>query len=122
MPKVAIIEDDLAISQMYRIKFEMENFDVETAENGKIGLELIKKMYPDIVLLDIMMPEMTGDVMLARMRKTNWGKNIKVIILTNKGEQEAPEVLKKLDVSRYIVKAEMTPRQVAEMVKAELAS
>lgn len=122
MPKVAIIEDDQAISQMYRIKFESEGYEVETAENGKLGLELAEKMLPDIILLDLMMPEMPGDEMLAALRATEWGKDTKVIILTNMGEQEAPETLKSLNVRRFIVKAEMTPRQVAEMVKAELAS
>jgi DNA-binding response OmpR family regulator len=122
MSKVAIIEDDQAISQMYRIKFEAEGFEVETAENGKLGLELADTMRPDIILLDLMMPEMNGDEMLQKLRATSWGKHIKVIILTNVGEQEAPDVLDKLDVRRFIVKAEMTPRQVAEMVKAELAA
>ncbi len=121
MPKVAIVEDDQAISQMYRIKFEAEGFEVETAENGKLGLELVEKMMPDIILLDLMMPEMTGDAMLQKLRATDWGKNIRVIILTNMGEQEAPPIVKTLDVRRFIVKAEMTPRQVAEMVKKELA-
>lgn len=122
MPKIAIIEDDLAISQMYRIKFEAENYEVETAENGRLGLEMIEKMQPDIILLDLMMPEMSGDEMLKAMRATDWGKNIKVIILTNMGEQEAPPILKDLGVRKFIVKAEMTPRQVAEMVKTELAA
>ena len=122
MTKIAIIEDDQAISQMYRIKFEAENFTVETAENGKLGFELVEKMKPEIILLDLMMPEMTGDEMLAKLRATDWGKNIKVIILTNMGEQEAPESLKTMGVKRFIVKAEMTPRQVAEMVKKELSS
>ncbi len=122
MTKIAIIEDDQAISQMYRIKFEAEGYTVETAENGKLGLELIETMKPDIVLLDLMMPEMTGDVMLVELRKTDWGKDVPVIILTNMGEQEAPPILKDLGVKRFILKAEMTPRQVAEMVKAELSS
>lgn len=122
MTKIAIIEDDQAISQMYRIKFEAEGFEVETAGNGKLGLELVEKMRPDIILLDLMMPEMPGDQMLAELRKTEWGKDTKVIILTNMGEQEAPATLKDFNVRRFIVKAEMTPRQVAEMVKAELAS
>jgi two-component system sensor histidine kinase/response regulator len=122
MSKVAIIEDDQAISQMYRIKFETEGFEVETAENGKLGLELAEKMRPDIILLDLMMPEMNGNEMLEKLRATTWGKHIKVIILTNVGEQEAPTGLEKLDVRRFIVKAEMTPRQVAEMVKQELAA
>lgn len=122
MPKIAIIEDDAAISQMYRIKFEAEGYEVQTAANGKLGLELSEKLRPDIILLDLMMPEMTGDQMLVEMRKTEWGKNTKVIILTNMGEQEAPPILKELGVKRFIVKAEMTPRQVAEMVKTELST
>ena len=120
MAKIAIIEDDLAISQMYRIKFESEGYEVETAPNGKLGLVLVEQMRPDIVLLDIMMPEMNGDEVLKKIRSTEWGKKIKVIILTNMGEQEAPEDLKSLDISAFIVKAEMTPRQVAEKVKKHL--
>lgn len=120
--KIAIIEDDQAISQMYRFKFEAEGYSVETAENGKLGLELAASMKPDIILLDLMMPEMTGDEMLAAMRKTAWGKDIKVVILTNKGEQEIPASVKSLNVSAVILKADMTPRQVAEVVKKTLAT
>jgi len=118
--KVAIIEDDLAISQMYRIKFEADGYEVETAENGKLGLELVQKMQPDIILLDLMMPVMTGDQMLTALRKTDWGKNVKVVILTNMGEQEIPESVKEQGVSAFILKADMTPRQVAELVKTQL--
>jgi len=119
--RIAIIEDDAAIAQMYRMKFEAEGYEVETAENGKLGLELAQTMQPDMILLDLMMPEMNGDEMLQRLRATDWGKEIKVIILTNMGEQEAPEVLKTLGVSAFIVKADMTPRQVAELVQQNLS-
>ena len=119
--KIAIVEDDQAISQMYRFKFEAEGYEVETAENGKLGVELIENMKPDIVLLDLMMPEMNGDEVLAKVRATDWGKNIKVVVLTNMGEQEIPPQVKQLGVSHVILKAAMTPRQVAEVVKAELA-
>jgi DNA-binding response OmpR family regulator len=122
MATIAIIEDDLAIAQMYRLKFEAEGYKVEIAENGKLGLELCEQMKPDLVLLDLMMPEMNGDEMLEKMRGTDWGKDIKVIILTNVGEQEAPEKLKSLHVRGYVVKAEMTPKQVAELAKKELAA
>lgn len=118
--KVAIIEDDIAISQMYRLKFETEGYDVQTADNGQLGLELAEAFRPDIILLDLMMPEMTGDEMLAQLRKKPWGKNVIVIILTNMGEEEAPKSLKELGVHSFIVKAEMTPRQVAERVKTAL--
>lgn len=121
MPKIAIVEDDLAIAQMYRLKFEAEGYKVEIAENGKLGLALCEEMKPDLVLLDLMMPEMNGDEMLEKMRSTDWGKDIKVIILTNVGQQEAPDQLQKLHVSAYVVKAEMTPKQVAELAKKELS-
>ena len=120
MKKIAIIEDDQAISQMYRMKFESEGYQVETAENGKLGLELAEKMKPDMILLDIMMPEMNGDEMLAQMREQPWGKHIKVMVLTNVGEEELPHRLSTLDVLDIILKADMTPRQVSDKVKAEL--
>ena len=119
--KIAIVEDDAAIAQMYRIKFETEGYTVETAENGKIGLDLIKDMKPDIVLTDLMMPEMTGEEMLTRLRKTDWGKDVKVIVLTNRGEQEIPPEVKELGITALILKADMTPRQVFELVKSKLA-
>ncbi len=121
MPKIAIIEDDQAISQMYRFKFEGEGYEVETADNGKFGLALAENMKPDIILLDLMMPEMTGDVMLEKMRAAPWGKKVKVIILTNMGEQEMPRKVKELGVSDVILKADMTPRQVAELVNKQLS-
>lgn len=118
--KIAIVEDDAAIAQMYRMKFEAEGYSVETAENGVLGLELVKEMRPDMVLLDLMMPEMNGDEMLAQMRESDWGKDINVIILTNMGEQEAPARIKTLSPLAFIVKADMTPRQVAELVNKHL--
>ncbi len=120
MIKIAIIEDEQAIAQMYRFKFEADGYEVETAENGRLGLELVGKMRPDMILLDLMMPEMTGEEMLAAMRATDWGKNIKVIVLTNRGEQEIPPEVRQLGVSAVILKADMTPRQVAVIVKAQL--
>jgi DNA-binding response OmpR family regulator len=118
--KIAIVEDDQTISQMYRFKFEAEGYKVETAENGRLGLELIQSLKPDIVLLDLMMPEMTGDQVLEEMRKSSWGKDIKVIILTNMGEQEIPESVKSMGVTAVVLKANMTPRQVFELVKKHL--
>lgn len=122
MTKIAIIEDDAAISQMYRIKFEAEGYTVETAEDGKLGLELAEQMRPDIILLDLMMPVMTGEEMLGKMRHTDWGKDIRVIILTNRGEQEIPAEVKGMGVEAIILKAAMTPRQVAELVKTKLTA
>ncbi|HKX72937.1 MAG TPA: response regulator [Candidatus Saccharimonadales bacterium] len=118
--KIAIIEDDSVIAQMYRMKFEAEGFEVQTAENGKLGVELCEKFRPDMILMDLKMPEMSGEEALERIRQSNWGKTVPVIILTNLGEEEAPKNLQTLGIHSYIVKAELTPRQVTERVKQAL--
>lgn len=119
--KIAIVEDDITISQMYRMKFESSGFEVQTAENGALGVELCEKFRPDMILLDLRMPEMSGEEALKRIRATDWGKHIPVIILTNLGEEEAPPSLKMLGIHSYIVKAELTPSQVTQRVKDALA-
>jgi DNA-binding response OmpR family regulator len=118
--KIAVIEDDQTISEMYRLKFELDGYQVETAENGKLGLELVKEMQPDVTLLDIMMPEMNGDEVLAKMRASDWGKDLKVIILTNQGEQEIPASIKTMNVSAVVLKSSMTPHEVSNLIKARL--
>lgn len=118
--KIAIIEDDPVISQMYRMKFEAEGYEVQMAANGRLGVELVEKMRPDIILLDLRMPEMDGAQALTQIRKHDWGKHIPVLILTNVGEEEAPKELADLNVLSYIVKADLTPRQVTERVKEAL--
>ena len=75
--KIAIIEDDQAISTMYRIKFDAEGYTVETAANGKLGLKLAEEMKPDIILLDLMMPEMNGDEMLRNSVKPAGANTLK---------------------------------------------
>ena len=118
--KIAIIEDDNVIRQMYRIKFENEGFEVQVADNGRDGVALATHMKPDLILLDLHMPEMNGDEALAQIRKTDWGKSIPVIILTNLGEEESPKLLRSLGIHSYIVKADFTPRQVVARVKSAL--
>lgn len=119
--KVAIIEDDMAIVQMYRTKFESEGYEVATAPDGLTGLQLIESFQPDIVLLDLMMPNMNGLDMLSRLRNQPSGKNAKVVVLTNMGDTETATKVFKMAADDYIVKAELTPKQVAERVKALLA-
>ena len=117
MTKIAIIEDDPTISQMYRMKFEADGFDVRMAGNGKIGVDLVKSFKPDIILLDIQMPEMDGAAALKLIREHKDSKDTPVIILTNLGEEEAPREMRSLGISSYIVKANNTPRQVVAHVK-----
>jgi len=121
MTKIAIIEDDQVISQMYRMKFEADGFDVQVADNGQDGVELVEHMKPDLILLDMQMPVMNGAEALKEIRSYDWGKKVPVIVLTNLGEEEAPKNLHSLGIHSYIVKADLTPRQVVDRVKTALS-
>lgn len=117
---IGIIEDDLAIQNLYRAKLELEGFETFVATNGQTGLELCQKLKPQLILLDLRMPQMPGDEMLAMLRSQEWGAHIRVIILTNLSRAEAPSSLRYLGVDRYIVKAHHTPAQVVAIVREVL--
>ncbi len=117
---IAVIEDEPFIQEMYKLKLELSGFSVTTASNGEEGLKIIKKRKPDLILLDIKMPVMSGDEMLQKLRETDWGSDIPVIILTNISRDEAPHNLRLLNVKKYIVKAHYTPSQVIEEIKTIL--
>lgn len=115
-PKLAIIEDDNAIAAMYEFKLQNDGYDVKRAADGKSGLELLQRFQPEIILLDLKMPVMGGDEMLARLRETEWGASVRVIVLTNISRDEAPSALRFLNVDRYLVKAHHTPKQIVDTV------
>lgn len=118
--KILIIEDDTAISSMYEMKLQGQGYEVRIARDGEKGLELSKSFLPELILLDILLPNMDGDEMLQRLRETEWGASIRVIILTNLSKSEAPSSLRLLNVDRYVVKAHHTPTQVADIVQEVL--
>lgn len=116
MKNVVIIEDDPTILEMYTLKFTAEGYRVFTAKNGEEGLKVLHGVKADVILLDIMMPVMDGVTMLSKLRQTQWGKQLPVFILTNMSQDEAPKELQSLDVKGYIIKANVTPQQVVDVV------
>lgn len=115
--KILVVEDEAAARQMYEFKLDLEGFEVAVASNGQQGLELAESFQPDIIMLDLKMPVMSGDEMLEKLRATDWGAKMRVIVLTNISRTEAPKGLQFLSVDRYIVKAHATPAQVADSVR-----
>ena len=94
--------------------------DLLESVNGVEAISKFLALEPDLILMDVQMPEMNGAEALEIIRKNTWGKNIPVIVLTNLGEEEAPKAIQSLGVHSYIVKASLTPREVAAKVKEAL--
>lgn len=118
--KAVVVEDDHDLQFLYRLKLEREGFEVAVASNGQEGLRIIEKLRPDIVLLDLMMPIMSGTELLTLMRAEPWGGHARVVILTNISKDEAPQALRFLHVDRYVVKAHHTPSQIMDVVREVL--
>jgi DNA-binding response OmpR family regulator len=118
--KILLIEDDQAISIMYKGKLESDGFSVLTAVNGADGLELAKKEGPDLIMLDIILPQLDGFSVLAELKKDSKTKGIPVIMLTNLGTDEDRAKGEKMGAVDYFVKANMTPAQISEKIKKYL--
>lgn len=118
--KVVLVEDEKMLADMYATKFTMEGFTTSKAYDGAAGLELAKKVKPDIILLDVIMPKLDGFAVLKLLKDDPSVKNIPVILLTNLGQDEDIKKGKQLGAVDYFVKANHTPAEVVTKIKQVL--
>jgi DNA-binding response OmpR family regulator len=115
--KILIIEDDRFLRELMVRKLKMENLEVVEAEDGAEGLKKIKEEKPDLVLLDLILPEMDGFEVLEQKRKDEEIKDIPVIILSNLGQKEEIDRGLQLGAKDYLVKAHFSPSEIIEKIK-----
>jgi len=113
MAKVLIIEDEPLVARMFEKSIGASGHEVSTALNGKEGLKKMKEVMPDIVLLDIMMPEMNGMQVLEEMGKDPEIKNIPVVMLTNLSGKHDAELAISKGAVEYWVKKDAKPGDLA---------
>jgi DNA-binding response OmpR family regulator len=112
MTKVLIIEDNETLNEAYKLILEKDGHEVSTAFNGEEGLEKLKDVSPDLILLDMLMPKMDGLEFLRHFSPAKFPKTT-IIILSNLNEDEQVEEARKLGAHRYILKANTSPRELA---------
>lgn len=119
--RLLLVEDDSFLAGMYVTKLTMEGFEAELASDGKLGLEKAKKMKPDLILLDVLLPKMNGFDVLRELKNDPTTKNIPVILLTNLGQKS--DVVRGLDLGAvdYLIKAHFMPSEVVEKIKEVLS-
>lgn len=115
--KILIIEDDSVLSSMYKTKFEADGLEVLSAANGVDGLKTAQKEKLDLIMLDIILPQIDGFAVLEELKKDPKTKIIPVIMLTSLGTDEDQEKGKKMGAIDYIIKASLTPAQISERIK-----
>jgi len=119
--KILIIEDDRYISKMYQLKLSLDGFDVQLADNGRIGVEKVKEFNPDIILTDILMPELDGFEVIKMVKADEATKTIPILIMSNLGEEDHIQKGLELGALGYIVKSQYTPSKVVDKIKEILA-
>jgi len=121
--KILVIEDEVALLQALVDKLTREGFAVTSARDGSMGLDLALREKPDVILLDLVMPEMTGLDVLKRLRSEGeWGKEVPVIVLTNLSANERlMRELNEQKLTDFLVKGEVKLEEVVRKVKEAAA-
>jgi two-component system KDP operon response regulator KdpE len=121
-PKLVIVEDNPALSEIYKVRMEILGYKCFVALDGKVALEIIEKERPHLVLLDLMVPKVAGDQILEIMRANEWGKDIKVLIISNLNEADAPAGLRDKGIEGYVVKANLVNDDLDQLVNSILSA
>lgn len=117
MPKIIIVEDDPMLGEIYEKKFESAGFEVKLVTNGQSAQAEVESFRPDIVLLDIVLPDMDGYEILERLAKSEISKNIPVYVFSNLSAKEDIERATSLGAKGFLTKSNFTPSQLVEEVK-----
>lgn len=114
--KIVIVEDNSSLADIYKTRLEILGYNCYIAGDGIAALYFIQKERPHLVLLDLMVPDVAGDEILKRMRSSDWGRSIPVLIISNLNEADAPVGLRELGIVDYIVKANLSDDQIDQLV------
>jgi len=118
--KILIIEDEEILLNLLKSKLSEIGYEVFTAADGLTGLEAIKEIVPDLILLDLIMPKMGGFALLEKRQEDESIQGIPVIIISNSGQPVELEKAKKLGVNDWLIKTEFDPAEVIEKVVAQI--
>ena len=120
LKRILLVEDDDSLANVYLARLQAENFDVRRVSNGEEALAAALSYKPDIALLDVMMPKVSGFDVLDIMRNTPETANLKIIMLTALSQDSDVERAKQLGVDEYLVKSQVVIADVVDRIKAQL--
>jgi DNA-binding response OmpR family regulator len=118
--KILIAEDDILLAKTLATSLKEEGYEVFLAHDGLDGLAMAKEHEPDLILCDINMPKMDGISMLKKIRSKDWGKKLKIIMLTNLSDEDKILEALKNSVFTYLVKSDWELEKIIEKIKEEI--
>lgn len=117
MKKILIVEDDPLIVKIYTTRLKADGYDVLSAENGEEGIKIAEESFPDLIILDVMMPRVDGFAVLERLRKNPSFKDTPILMYSNLNNEEEIERAIKMGVTEFLVKANLSPTQMVLKMK-----
>lgn len=120
--KLLLVEDDDALANVYMTRLEAEGFEVKRVANGEDALASAVEYKPDLVLLDVMMPKVSGFEVLDILRNTPQTSNVKVIILTALSQESDRKRAESFGADDYLVKSQVVIADVIDRIRHHLAS
>jgi len=118
--KILLVEDDEALAAVYKSRLDIEGFETKEVNNGELALTAAMEFKPDLILLDAMMPKISGFDVLDILRNTPETSDIRVIMLTALSQPKDKERAESLGVNDYLVKSQVVIGDVVERVKFHL--
>jgi DNA-binding response OmpR family regulator len=112
--RVLLVEDDQSVAQMYKLKLELDGYQVEVASDGEMALKMARGAPPDIIFLDIRLPKLDGFGVLKALRGDDRTRQIAVVILSNYSEREFVDRGLELGALEHLIKSETTPAHLTE--------
>lgn len=119
-PKVLYVEDDLGLAMIYKLRLENEGLEVRHCDRGDMALQMGREFKPDLILLDLMMPQMSGFETLELFRNTPETSNAKIIIMSALSQPEDIKKTKDLGADDYLVKSQVTINDILGRVRQHL--
>jgi DNA-binding response OmpR family regulator len=120
--KILLVEDDDALANVYLTRLETEGFEVRRVGNGEDALAAALEFRPDLILLDVMMPKVSGFDVLDIIRNTSQTANIKVIMLTALSQESDRQRAESLGADDYLVKSQVVIADVVDRIKTQLST
>jgi len=120
MKKILLIEDEEIMVDLLQKKLTQEGYEISVARNGEEGLKFARKISPDLVLLDIIMPKIGGFEVMEEMAKDEDLKKIPIIIISNSGQPVELDRAQKLGAKDWLIKTEFDPREVLDKVVKQI--
>jgi CheY-like chemotaxis protein len=120
-PRVLMIEDHPDIAELYQLKLQLDGYRVAVASNGITGLEMARSLMPDVILLDVHLPQKDGLELLTELRQHEATRDLLVVVFSEDDDPQVVQAAERLSVQAYLLKAQLLPsrlsRTIAEVLR-----